>query len=90
MPHFTIHKDGKRIGSILQLEAGRLSVCFNRKFPQYRDTEGTPEQVKWSLRQQIPGATYQPLSMERLDAWLAELDRVPDHTPQHEEGAMNI
>lgn len=91
MGHFTIHVNGQRVGSVLALESGRLAVCFNRRFPQYKDTEGTPEQVKWTLRRMIPGAKYEPLDMPRLDAWLHDLDQKYEAMQRGEiEGAMNI
>ena len=74
MSHFSIYKDGKRIGTVWKLEENSLWATFNRNFPQYKDTYGTPEQVRWSLRAIIPGAKYEPLDQQQLDAWLKDID----------------
>ncbi len=74
MAHFTIYKDDQKIGTVLSIEAGCLYACFNRRFPQYKDTWGTPEQVRWSLRNMIPGARYEPLDLPRFDAFCAFTD----------------
>lgn len=92
MSHFTIHKDGQRVGSVLALESGRVAVCFNRRFPQFRDTEGTPDQVRFTLKKMIPGAKYEPLDLPRLDAWLQEIDNkyAAMQSGEEREGEMNI
>lgn len=92
MGHYTIHVDGQRIGSILALECGRLAVCFNKRFKQYHDVDGTPEQVRWSLQRQCPHAKYEELPMPQLDAWLEDIDRKYAAMQEHRdiEGAMNI
>ena len=74
MGHFSIHVKGQRVGSVLKLEDQQLYACFNRRFPQYHDVWGTPDHVRNSLRQQCPGADYQPLHLPKVDAFLACAD----------------
>lgn len=71
MGHFSIHVNGQRVGSVLKLEHNQIYACFNKRFPQYRDTWGTPEQVRWTLKHMIPGAKYEPLTLPKFDAFCA-------------------
>jgi hypothetical protein len=74
MGHFSIHVKGERVGSVLSLSGNQLYVCFNKRYPQYKDTWGTPEQVKHTLRMMIPGAKYEPLDLPKFDKFCAFTD----------------
>lgn len=74
MPHFNITVKGQRVGTVLQLGNQELYACFNKRFPQYNDVWGTPEQVRTSLKKQLPGAKYEPLSLPKVDAFCAFAD----------------
>ena len=97
MGHFTIYKDGQKVGTVLSLGEDGLYACFNRRFPQYKDVWGTPDQVRWSLRNMLPGAKYEPLALPKFDAFCAFTDgRMteeqfrPVWNGAEPEGSMNI
>ena len=89
MSHLLSTLTGQCVGSVLSLDSGRLAVCFNQRFPQYKDTEGTPEQVKWTLRNIIQVQNMNRWDMPRLDAWMLDVDRqyavLWQHETQNEE-----